>query len=357
MRIHEAPMYVRPVPAVRFGLAGVVAVVLCAMLLGAWERYFRGVGARPATVNSDALWALQRERINQGEGDATVLIGSSRVLFDVQPAVWERLDGRRPIQLALEGTSAVPALENLAADTAFTGRLMVGVTPPIFFSGFAYRGKAIADAATLTITARTGQWLSMHLLEPVWAFLDPDFALFTLLERQDWPERPGVHVNIVVRKLSETQPDRTTRMWDRVVTDTVYRNLARAIWAQNFGPPPGVTPAMQAKGESAQLARAVAAVEKLKARGVHVLFVRLPINGGYVEAEQRGFPRARTWDVLLARTGVQGVHFEDHPELQGYEIPEWSHLTGPEADRLTAALHGVIARVDPGFVRRGAAER
>ena len=108
-------MYVRPVPAVRFGLAGVVAVVLCAMLLGAWEGYFRGVGARPATVNSDALWALQRERINHGEGDATVLIGSSRVLFDVQPAVWERLDGRRPIQLALQGTSAVPALENLAA--------------------------------------------------------------------------------------------------------------------------------------------------------------------------------------------------------------------------------------------------
>ena len=50
----------------------------------------------------------------QGEGNKTVLIGSSRVLFDVQLPVWEKLAGERPIQLAIEGTSSVPVLEDLA---------------------------------------------------------------------------------------------------------------------------------------------------------------------------------------------------------------------------------------------------
>jgi hypothetical protein len=47
-----------------------------------------------------------------------------------------------------------------------------------------------------------------------------------------------------------------------------------------------------------------------------------------------------------------GIHFEDYPELQGYQLPDWSHMTHPEAERFTAALYGVITR---DFWRRAAA--
>jgi len=350
--IHEAPPYIRPVPAVDFGTAGIVAVLLFAVLLGGWEWRWRSKGSTPTFVNSDVLWALQRERIEHGEGDATVFIGDSRMLFDMDLDVWERLDGRRPIQLALEGTSAMNTLEDLAADTAFTGRLFVSATPGLFFSGFSYRGKAIADWKQTSITARTGQWLSMNLLEPVWAFIDPDLALFTVLARQPWPPRAGVHTRIEVRKLSESARDRNTHMWQRVVTDTAYQKLAQFIWVQDPGPPPGVTPAMVAAGIQREISRATKALTALRARGVQVLFVRHPSTGPVLTGEDQGFPRAATWDVLLARTGEQGIHYADYPELQGYDIPEWSHLSAAEATRYTAALHGVAARVDPQFVRR-----
>jgi hypothetical protein len=39
---------------------------------------------------------------------------------------------------------------------------------------------------------------------------------------------------------------------------------------------------------------------------------------------------------------VPGVHFEDHPQLQGYELPEWSHLTHADARRYTAALAPLV---------------
>ena len=40
---------------------------------------------------------MQRERINNGEGNATVLVGSSRTMSNVALQVWERLEGKRPL--------------------------------------------------------------------------------------------------------------------------------------------------------------------------------------------------------------------------------------------------------------------
>src|SRR3546814_9231430 len=63
---------------------------------------------QPRPTRTDTLiphTTLYRSRIDHGEGDGWVFTGSSRVLFDLQLDAWQRLDGRRPIQLALEGTS------------------------------------------------------------------------------------------------------------------------------------------------------------------------------------------------------------------------------------------------------------
>ena len=349
---HEEPAYVRPVPAINFAAAGCIAALVFVALLVAWELHWRGQGAFPSYVNSDGLWALQRRRINRGEGDATVLVGSSRMFFDLQLGVWEKADGRRPIQLALEGTSPISVMEGLAADTAFRGRLIVGVTPGLFFGGFEYRRKAIAHVVKETPAQRWGQRISMTVLEPNFAFLDPDFALFTVLARQPYPERPGVKTRLNVRKLDYLTADRNSRLWDRLVSDSAYRQLATRIWAQGFQRPPGVTEEMAAKTHAMQIARAVKAVATLRARGVPVAFVRFPVSGGYAEYEPKAYPRATTWDELLRQTGAPGIHFEDHPELQGFITPEWSHLAAPEADRFTAALHGVMQRVAPALVRQ-----
>jgi hypothetical protein len=69
--------------------------------------------------------------------------------------------GERPIQLALEGTSPIFALEDLADDPNFTGRLIIGVSPPLFFGGFDRRLKAVANWRRQTPSQRAGQWLSV----------------------------------------------------------------------------------------------------------------------------------------------------------------------------------------------------
>jgi hypothetical protein len=338
------PVPLRPVPEQPWGriLLGVVALLV--LLVGGWEWYWRDYGVRPSISNSFGLWAIQRRRIDAGEGNATVLIGASRLYFDVQLPVWERLDGRPPIQLSFEGTSPLAAAEDLAADPRFTGRLIIGVAPDVFFSGFQYRAGAVRYTHKESPSQRIGQWLSMHFVEPFFAFDDPDYALQAVLARQSWPKRPGKVWFMRVRKLAETEADRNTHLWSKVDTDPQYREMARNIWRQDFQPSDeDPTPEEARKTEKEQIARMAKAVATLRARGVKILFVRMPSTGEYLAYENRQFPRARTWDALLAATGAPGIHFEDYPQLQGYYLPEWSHMTLTEGERFTTALYGIIA--------------
>ena len=146
-----------------------------------------------------------------------------------------------------------------------------------------------------------------------------------------------------VRKLAETEADRNTHLWSKVWTDPAYRELTRSIWRQDFLPSEDDhSPAEAAKIEKDQIDRMAKAVAKLRARGVKVLFVRMPSGGPFLAYENRLYPRARTWEALLAATGAPGIHFEDYPQLQGYDLPEWSHMTLSEGERFTAALHQII---------------
>lgn len=337
------PVPERPIPARPWGPILLGAVLLFAVMLIAWEWHWRMFGVEPGYRNSNGQWAQQRRRINAGEGDATVLIGSSRVLFDLQLPVWERLTGERPIQLALEGTSPVPILEDLAADPDFTGRLLIGVAPVLFFSDFSRRVDVLPYYRHQSPAQRAGQWLSMQL-EPVLAFYDSDFALSTVVRRQPWPVRAGAPPEVEVRKLSITDADRNTRMWNKVEDDPAYRALTRDIWKRLLTSRPPPPPAAAIALREKQIDRAVAAIAKLHARDVPVLFLRPPSAGLWLQIERGAFPRVETWDPLLARTGAPGIHFEDYSQLQGYELPEWSHLSASEADRFTAALVPIIQR-------------
>jgi hypothetical protein len=341
------PVPVRDIPAQPWGAILAGMLVMLAIMLGGWELYWRAYGVTPGYRNSDGQWLVQRRRIDAGEGDKTVLIGASRILFDTSLPVWEKVTGQRPIQLALEGTSPVPVLENLADDPSFTGRLVVDVSPYIIFTGFRYRASVLPYLRDQTPAQRIGDWLSMTFLEPHLAFYDPDFSLATIVRRQPLPLRAGMKPDHAVRKLAITDYDRNTHMWDKVVSDSGYGALARSIWAEDFDAPPrGMeTPGKAQKVIDDEIAKAAAAIERLRKRGVRVVFVRAPSDGEYYAYEQKYLPRDKTWEPLLQRTGVPGIHFEDYPELQGYVLPEWSHLSAPEAERYTANYVPIVERL------------
>jgi hypothetical protein len=117
------------------------------------------------------------------------------------------------------------------------------------------------------------------------------------------------------------------------------------IWLPIFTPPPPPSyipkDVFMAKMKDAiekRFGDTIAAVEKLRARGGKVVFVRLPVSGGLKALEDRTTPRHQTWDPLLQGTGAPGIYFEDFPELAGFNCPEWSHLSAGDSVEFSKRL-------------------
>ena len=324
----------RPLPTLHHLPVLGTALLVFFLCLGGWETYWRDYDVSPSIRNSDGLWATQWRRL-QAAPESSVIVGSSRGLFDLQLDEWQATTGKRPIQLALEGSTPVPILEALAAESSFHGRVLVDVTPDLFFSGYLHRKAVLSYRNDETLSQRSGQWLSQNLLEPWLAFYDSDYALFTVLARQPWTSRDGKPAYVQVRKLSLGDADRNTYLWSKVEHDSDYRALARAIWAQRFHrPPPGGVEAARANVQT-QIERAAVAVAQLRARQVPVVFLRTPSNGEYLAFEERAFPRTATWDALLHATAAPGIHFQDDAKLRGGELPDGSHLSRRSAQQFT----------------------
>jgi len=322
----------RPVPRVPWmRILGIVALT-ATLAVAAWEIKMRAVGLHAGDLGDEpAGWSVERRKVDSGPRDSIVLVGDSRLLFDSDLSVWERLVGQRPIQLALAGTNPRPFLHDIAQDEHFAGLLVVDISETMFFRDRVGLNEHLLDyvkneSPSQRVGYRLYVWLSRYL-----AFLEPDYTPLTLLEHERWPERidPKDAPYYEPWKLSETFDDRQTAMWYRIEQPGFLQTHARLAWNGFQGKP--VAPEMIAK----VVAATKADVERIRARGGEVVFLRPPSRDPLRSNEQKRAPRALSWDRLLKETGCFGVHFEDYPEMQGLELPEYSHLSRAEAPRFT----------------------
>jgi hypothetical protein len=344
----------RPVPDRPWRFLAVAALLATLALMTCWEVYWRAQWHIPGDFkNTASLWAQERRK---AKGDATVLIGSSRIFFDIDLDIWEEKSGIRPVQLALEGTSPQPVLSDLAADNDFNGTVVVGVTAPIAFSGYAYRGDVIAEANSEAPFERAGHVLWMQI-DKLFAYTDEMTRPKTMIFNADLPLREGMRRRMQPHKLAIHNADRNTEMWARVVEDQPYQQLARDVWGNSMGPlleglkDPDSPVYGAIEAQTAEIITAMKAdIEKIRARGGDVAFARMPYEGLYEEVEEKAYPREKAWDKLLAETNSVGVHFKDYEALQGFYIVEWSHLAPRDAEAFTTAfvpiLYGEMAKAN-----------
>lgn len=324
------------------------AAVATAVLTAGWEAFWRAKGMEAGDYkNTEALWAEARRSVGPR---STVIIGSSRIFFGVDLDVWEEAAGVRPIQLALEGTSPRIFLKDLAEDESFKGLVVVGVTVPLFFSSDGgLRASALEYFKNETPSQRADHAISKQL-EKALAFIDEQTRPKRQVEMWPLPLREGMRPRFSPRKLSIMTFDRNTELWSRVEGDLDYQAEAKAQWVigtTNNAPPPGPDgkPAeMPSEAVSAVVSEVKTNAARIRARGGEVAFVRLPYSGAYATLEDNAFPEAKFWDRLVRETASVGVSWNDHAELRGYELPEWSHLSAAEAERYTRALVPIFYR-------------
>jgi hypothetical protein len=329
-----------------FVKAGLLSLFLVIAFFVSWEFYLRNKKVNVAFDDGPALWSHKRGLVYQPAYKATVFIGSSRIKYDLDIDTWRKRTGEDAVQLAMEGSSPLPALDDLAADKDFKGKLVIDVTEGLFFSSnprnFDDPNRNIAYYKDLTPAKKFSFKLNKGV-ESKLVFLDRDnYSLTAFLDKLRVPNRPGVFaMPIFPMEFGRTSFDRQALMTDEFVKDTSLQRRVTNIW-EFFRSVNKTPPASGALLDSFFIA-IKNNVDKIRARGGQVIFVRTPSSNPMRMGEQKAFPRSQYWDSLLTVTGCAGIHFEDYPEISNFVCPEWSHLSPADAIVFTNHFVDILA--------------
>src|SRR5687767_3289844 len=96
--------------------AGLLCLLLVTGFVTGWEMYLRSKGVNAAFDDGPLLWSDKRAKVYTTPDKATIFIGSSRIKYDLDIETWRNFTGEDAVQLAMEGSSPLPVLDDLAAD-------------------------------------------------------------------------------------------------------------------------------------------------------------------------------------------------------------------------------------------------
>jgi hypothetical protein len=326
--------------------SAILMLVIVVVTTAFCEISLRNKGIPISYDDGPPLWSNNRAMVYEPIDDAVIFIGSSRIKYDLDIPTWDKLTNIHALQLAVEGSNPRPALEDLANDPNFKGRLIVDVTEGLFFSNGSPRDNTLNANIKYYHDRTPAQQASFYLNKPLesqFIFLNKDyFSLNAQLDELEIKSRPGVFkMPLFPMEFSNNTFERQMFMTPEFVADTVLRNKVKSNWAF-FAEMSKKAPPMK-EAELAAIFKSVKdATDKIKARGGEVLFVRTPSSGPYLQGENMGFPREKYWNKLLAYTNCPGIHFLDYPEIAHFECPEFSHLSQPDAIIFTKHLIEIL---------------
>jgi hypothetical protein len=307
-----------------------VALLVAGLLLVGAELGWRRRGFQPSVKDTPELWALARAQASAGDGRAVVLVGSSRFQGGLVPEeLAKALGGARLVQLSINGASSLPVLEDLAADERFRGLVLCEVSPTLFFSvaPTAVRARPASYIAGYKHRPFVADWETVmrvpfqERLVVLLSAVHPKSVLHHLLVNRTLPAPPFTQTLASRQQQSDFQGVDVTPL--------------RQLWRQRYQSMHGKAP--EPAELEALLERVSAQVDRIRARGGEVVFVRMVSSGDVRRIEDERYPRERYWDRLIARTG-KGLSFEDVPALAHFECGEDSHLDRHAAPGFTRLL-------------------
>jgi hypothetical protein len=287
-----------------------------------------------------------------------VLLGSSRMLLDVDLDVLRNATGLEPVQLAIDGSAFLPVLEDLAADNAFRGTVLVGYEDNVVAS-------ADADATAASYVAAWQREVGAHGM-PTFASIEgrltyllhaslrsyadgarPGTSMRTrALAKDSTPQylitfahreriadyarvpMPGFYFTRVLKELHEDIPMRSGMTWGEADKE-IRRRL-------------DTMPAADDTLFRTRLQHVAELVGTLKARGAKVGFVELPASGLIRAMEDKRYPKDQFWDRLVAEAGAPAMRTRDDLVLATFNCPDGSHIDVRDRARFTTLLAAFV---------------
>lgn len=314
-----------------------IALCIVIIFLSSWEIFWRLRGFEPS-LNDDAnLWTLTRQSVPRNNKQAIVLIGSSRMQLGIDTRAFLQYTGVAPQQLAIDGTTPLPVLDDLAADEHFIGTIICEL------SAISLILKPQANTATEWLTAYhhskfSARWESLLSLwmQRSFIFRLPDLQPTQLWEKGRAGQLPQpfyltLHADRSrlgdYRRL-DSYPDYSIKKHQQG-----FMNRYRSMYQE-------LLPIDKAIFQ-ANVQRVQQAVTTIQQRGGQVIFVRFPSSSEVWKLDEQYLPRAQYWDEFARQIPAKSLHFKDFPELH-YELIDGSHLDYRQAASFTRNLVKIL---------------
>jgi len=309
--------------------AGLLAALV---LLGGWEMFWRGAGFSPAIEDDLGIWAVKRRAVEDEKGPLMVLLGSSRIQLDVEPRIIQAETGYKPMVLAIDGSSPLPVLADLAA-SSFDGVVLCSLLPQWLADGGP--GKS-----------RSAKWVrKFH--EQKWSFWI-ETRLSLLLQENFVFRYPGLLPGKLWEKFRENElprppyaPMRSDRYRpaDYTKTDVGRLRAARVRRQQEIA---AAAEPLSGREFAERISEIREMADQIRDKGGEVIFLRLPSCNEILEIEEATWPRSRYWDRFASVINGRALHFADYPELSRFDCPDGSHLDYRDAGPFTRSLIDIL---------------
>ncbi|MDQ8049801.1 hypothetical protein [Luteibacter sp.] len=348
----------RAPPRGRWLLPISAAFVLFLALVGWMEWELARRGFRPTVVDSPELWSRERDRASALGSHAIVLIGASRAQLDLDLAILARDSGLQPVQLAIDGSSFLPVLSDLAADDSVTGTVLVDYQD----ANLVWRDHEFTALGYINF------WRERMRHPQAIGFAASESLLATLRQRflRTYADGAGPMLAVSRRLLTahatpqylQTLPGRE-RIADYSLVpmpDFYYLRVMRDAGIEDMSPAPDARAfeaSLKQRVETLPEAPAAAfndnvrivasAVARIEARGGHVIFVAFPRSGLVLRADEVRFPRKRFWSPFVQQVGGKSLRFDEIPALAAFRCPDGSHLDAKDREPFTHALAETLA--------------
>jgi hypothetical protein len=320
------------------------------------------LGYRPTVLDSKERWIEERSRVGKLGERALILVGASRIQLGIDLDTLRRETKLEPVQLAIDASSFVPTLKNLADDPTVRGTVLVDYYPGAV-EGALSTGNNAAETLVNAYEKQRGnhvlfslsyveKFLSEILHENLRSFADGANPLTSLQWRIIPKQRAS---NYLI-----TFPDRSRLADYRLVSmpKFYYWRVAR-----NLGEEQSINIAsanaeqvlrhkielLQPHDNTAYIQGAKylkQLVTKIESHGGKVFIITMPTSGMVREIDDKRYPRAKFWDLLKKETGISALNSADDPALQSFVCPDGSHLDFRDRTKFTEALVHALGITD-----------
>lgn len=307
-----------------------LTVAAAVTLVAGGEVVLRYADHRPTVVDDEALWASQRDRVYAGRNEkVVVLIGDCRIQLGLIPQILQdSFPWNRVVQLAIEGTSPIATLRDLAEDKGFNGVVICQLDARLLCKDMWDTQQRYVDFYHKKYhwDAKANRFFSI-LTQEMLATLHPQLRLNDLgIQLVKGNSLPSPYY-------LQTHADRSRLADYRHVDLNAHRKWVydRARWVSNTDLP-GAEEWLRDAMEIEEWVRMI------QTRGGCVVFVQFPTTGQLYRYNEFVFPKSTYWDTFAAQTSALCVHFKDVPQLAGFDCPDTLHLDRADAPRFTREL-------------------